>query len=252
MQITGYVDEYQGDKEIQIISYKILDEEKKVIEPTVISVKDSMDYDNYGGLLLKTAGRATNIQYTEDGVGVSSFDIVDDAGNAANIFIDGYILSSKTGTNELAAVVKEGQLVSAVGLLYKHPEGTSDVSVPCFRVRNCDEIIALTDEEFIEIREDMEYKAYESLAYENHNDVIPNDTTNVEDINGGDGEVSEIKDDKEDSKNNYNKDKNEGALEKISSAIKTADDSNIALYIILAVLSLSAIGILYITRKKAE
>jgi len=138
MQITGYVDEYQGDKEIQIMSYKILDEPKKIIEPTLMSTKDSMDYDNYGGMLIKTVGKATNIKYTEDGLGVSSFDLVDEDGNASNIFIDGYILSSKTGKNELASVVKEGEKVSAVGLLYKHQEWTSDVSLTFLIVRNCD------------------------------------------------------------------------------------------------------------------
>ena len=249
MQITGYVDEYQGDKEIQIMSYKILDEPKKIIEPTVISVKDSMDYDNYGGLLLKTAGRATNIKYTEDGIGVSSFDIVDDAGNAANIFIDGYILSSKTGKNELAAVVKEGQLVSAVGLLYKHPEGTSDVSVPCFRVRNCDEIVALTDSEYLDIVEDMEWKSYEGLAYDQHDDVLPNDTTNIEDINGGDGAVGETidkteKDDKADKLDNAD------TINKINSSIKTGDNNNMLLYIVIAIIALGACIVLFINRKK--
>ena len=34
----------------------------------------------------------------------------------------------------------EGSEVSAAGLLYRHPEGSSDVSVPVLRVRNCDEI----------------------------------------------------------------------------------------------------------------
>ena len=41
IRITGYVDEYQGDTEIQVMSYKILkDEPKKVIEPTLLAPKD--------------------------------------------------------------------------------------------------------------------------------------------------------------------------------------------------------------------
>ena len=57
------------------------------------------------------------------------------------MFIDGYILSGTTGKNELAGIVKEGNTVSAVGLLYLHPEGDSEVSVAVLRVRDCDEII---------------------------------------------------------------------------------------------------------------
>ena len=56
------------------------------------------------------------------------------------IFIDGYINSATTGENHLADIVKVGTTASGVGVLYMHPEGDSDVSVPVLRVRNCDEI----------------------------------------------------------------------------------------------------------------
>lgn len=73
--------------------------------------------------------------------GVSQFVLKDKDGNLATVFIDGYIFSGTTGKNELAKDVKVGNTVSAVGLLYMHPEGDSDVSVPVLRVRNCDEIL---------------------------------------------------------------------------------------------------------------
>jgi hypothetical protein len=65
---------------------------------------------------------------------------MDESGEEAAIFIDGYINSATTGKNQLAQYVKVGKEISATGILYKHPEGASDVSVPVFRVRNCDEI----------------------------------------------------------------------------------------------------------------
>ena len=71
----------------------------------------------------------------------------DGSGVNANIFIDGYILSATTGKNELASVVSTGKRVSAVGVVYAHPEGTSDEAVTCLRVRNCDEIVEVTSGE---------------------------------------------------------------------------------------------------------
>lgn len=141
MEIVGYRDEYQGDAEIQIMSFKILDEEKNVIAPTKMSPKDAMDYDNNGGKLIQTEGIVREV-LVENGI-VSQFELEDEEGNRAKIFIDGYILSGTTGKNELASIIVEGNKVSAVGLLYKHPEGSSDVSVAVLRVRDCDEIVLL-------------------------------------------------------------------------------------------------------------
>ena len=62
------------------------------------------------------------------------------SGRAATVFIDGYITNPQ-GVNNIHTWLKNGQTVSAVGLLYSHPEGDSDVSVPVLRVRNCDEIV---------------------------------------------------------------------------------------------------------------
>ncbi len=138
VRIIGYVASYQGDMELKVISSEILADEPKVIEPEVVSTKDAMDYANRGGSLLKTTGVVTRT-LIENGA-LSEFWIKDASGEEAAIFIDGYIYSATTGKNELADFVKEGATVSAVGVLYMHPEGDSDVSVPVFRVRNCDEI----------------------------------------------------------------------------------------------------------------
>lgn len=146
MEIVGYVDAYQGDKEIQVISYKILDDEpKKVYEPVKMSNKEAMDYSQNGGKLIQVQGEVVEVEYSSDGKGVNQFVVKDNKGDLAKVFIDGYILSSKTGENTLASVVKKGNIVSATGLLYMHPEGSSDESVAVLRVRDCEEVLLVQD-----------------------------------------------------------------------------------------------------------
>lgn len=141
VRITGYVDEYQGDKELQVMSSEILSsEEKHVYEPEKMTAKDAMDYEKSGGKLVRVEGTVVDVLYDAEQKGVSQFWLEDGSGVTANIFIDGYILSGTSGKNELASIVKKGAVISAAGLVYAHPEGTSDVAVTCLRVRNCDEI----------------------------------------------------------------------------------------------------------------
>lgn len=99
-----------------------------------------MDYETHGGELIRVQGTVEKVEMA-NGV-VSQFILKDEKGDEAKVFVDGYILSGTTGKNTLAdSIVKVGNTVSAVGLLYKHPEGSSDVSVPVLRVRDCDEVV---------------------------------------------------------------------------------------------------------------
>ena len=139
IQVTGTLDQYQGDKELRVISYKILSDDTHIYEPQIVDTKTAMDYDALGGSLLQTSGIVTRVTLASDGT-VSEFWIKDDTGVEAAIFIDGYIFSGTTGENTLADFVKVGAEVSAIGILYMHPEDDSEDSVPVFRVRNCDDI----------------------------------------------------------------------------------------------------------------
>lgn len=140
LDVTGYVDAYQGDKEIQVMEAKVIDNENlHELEPLKLSAKDAMDYEKHGGQLLQVEGEV--VEAETKGMTVSQIRIKDEAGDIATVFIDGYIYSKETGKNTLAEFVKVGNVISAVGLLYKHPEGDSEESVPCLRVRNCDEIL---------------------------------------------------------------------------------------------------------------
>lgn len=134
------MDQYQGDKELQIVSYEILSNENlETVEPKELSIKDSKDYENYGGSLIKVTGRVSRVEQEKDIV--SEFWLTDGKGSEAAVFIDGYITSTATGKNTVSNFVKEGEIVTAVGFLYKHPEGNSDETVPVLRVRDCDEIM---------------------------------------------------------------------------------------------------------------
>lgn len=140
MRIVGFLAQYQGDLELKVLSADVLDAETHVWEAKEVDTKTAMDYENLGGQLLKTTGKVTRVTYNADGT-VEEFWLKDKTGSEAAIFIDGYIKSGTTGVNAVGDFVKEGATVSAAGVLYMHPEGDSDVSVPVFRVRNCDDII---------------------------------------------------------------------------------------------------------------
>lgn len=144
VRIVGYVDAYQGEKELQVISSKVLsDEEKNVYAPKQVSAKEAMNYDLNGGNLVQVTGKVVKItdKGTNGDTSVNQFYIDDGSGTLANIFIDGYIKSGTTGTNEIGTFVKEGAYVSAVGLVYSHPATGSDDNEIVLRVRNCDEIV---------------------------------------------------------------------------------------------------------------
>ncbi len=140
MRIVGYVAQYQGDLELKVISSQILDDDPYVWAPQEVDTATAMDYDALGGSLLKTTGKVTRVTYGSDGATVEEFWLMDNTGVEAAIFIDGYINSGTTGENNVGDFVKVGATVSAIGVLYMHPEGDSDVSVPVFRVRDCDDI----------------------------------------------------------------------------------------------------------------
>lgn len=138
VRVLGYTDAYQGDRELQVISLEILNAPAKIYEPRVLTTAQATDYETYGGQLVKTSGKVSGIVMA--GGRVSQFRLTDSSGRAATVFIDGYITNPQ-GVNNIHTWLKNGQTVSAVGLLYSHPEGDSDVSVPVLRVRNCDEIV---------------------------------------------------------------------------------------------------------------
>ncbi|SFR88415.1 CehA/McbA family metallohydrolase [Anaeromicropila populeti] len=143
IRIIGYVDEYQGDRELQVIKSEILDDKNlHKVTSKVLTTAQATDYDSFGGQLVTIKGTVTEI--TPNGSALSQCKVKDSSGVEATVFIDGYILSSKTGKNTLADSIKEGKTIYATGLLYKHPEGASNASVTVLRVRDCREVFCVS------------------------------------------------------------------------------------------------------------
>lgn len=132
LRITGSVDSYQGDLEIQVLQYEILDSELTLINPLKVTTKQAADYKQYGGMLLKVEGTVSRI--IKSSSGIEAFFVKDASGVEAKVFVDGYILAAD-GTDTIEKDVVVGNEVSAVGLSYYNPDGA------CLRVRNRDEIV---------------------------------------------------------------------------------------------------------------
>ena len=74
--------------------------------------------------------------------------------------------------------------------------------------------------------------------------------TKIEDINGGDGTVSDIKgNDKVNSQDVFT---DSAVISKLNSIIKTGDNNNPVIYIVIAITTLVAIGVLFVNSKKIK
>ncbi|MCD8380816.1 MAG: CehA/McbA family metallohydrolase [Lachnospiraceae bacterium] len=153
IEVTGYLAAYQGDIELKVMSYTILDAAnaaENIVDPTKLTCAQASDYAANGGLLIQAVGtvKEGSVYYNSDGT-LAQFTVVDGTGETV-VFIDGYILSGTTGKNTLAASIVEGAAVSAVGVLYMHPEtlatdsNTFGQEVAVLRVRDCDEILTIS------------------------------------------------------------------------------------------------------------
>lgn len=132
VMITGWVDEYDGDLEMQIRNEAtdviVLDTPNQPVMPKEVTTGDSMQESNEG-ILVKVRGivkRMTeNALYIDDGTG------------EARIYVNGYIGDGTTNPEMMGKWdpnIKLGDIVSAVGLVSQDPEGHR------LRVRNTAEI----------------------------------------------------------------------------------------------------------------
>ena len=136
IRITGYVASYQGDKELMVMTYELLDG-KKVYEPKEISTKEATDYDAFGGSLVKVTGKIVKVDYAENVL--NYIYVEDESGVTCKALTDGYI-GSTSGNDKTDEIVKVGNIISVAGILYMNPDGT------CIRVRDRDEIVLVKEE----------------------------------------------------------------------------------------------------------
>lgn len=137
LQVTGNVVVRSGDIGMEILSYRILDEQPHVFLPTRLGNRDAMDYPARGGQLLQIEGVVVDMIPTTDGRGAAKFTLQDDRGEIATVIIEPEIASGITGKNTLADFVQPGNRVSVIGLLYRQG------NISMLRVRDCEEVILI-------------------------------------------------------------------------------------------------------------
>ena len=106
--------------------------------PAVMGCKAAMDYERRGGSLIQTEGTVKSLTKTRNGKGISRLILQDSSGDMAVVTVEPEIGSGAYGANRLASQIKVGDMVRAIGLLSKDPEGSA-----VLRVRNCDEVVSV-------------------------------------------------------------------------------------------------------------
>ncbi|MCD7760561.1 MAG: cell wall-binding protein, partial [Clostridiales bacterium] len=293
IEVTGYLASYQGDIELKVMSYTILDDENlNVIDPTLVTCAEASDYDTNGGMLLQVEGTVTAVYYNSDGT-LAQITVSDGTGEAV-VFIDGYILSGTTGENNLADTVTVGSTVSAVGVLYMHPEtlatdsDTFGEEVAVLRVRDCDEVVVISDtsaavdtselEAAIGDAEALFESDYTSDSWADLEAALEAAKAVLADANATQDEVDEATaaliaamdglvaamddgDDTTDSSgsgsgsssgSSSSSSSSSSSTSKTSGSTKTGDSSNLVLWIVLAVCAVAAAVAVVVLRKRQQ
>lgn len=136
LEVIGYRDSQYGNLVLELIDYRVLEEDMYRYVPETLNHSRAMDYKALGGSLIQVEAEVTAVTCTEDGKGVSRFTLTDAWGDEAVVKIQDYIFSGACGTNTLATQVQIGRTVRAMGLLHLDGNG-----VPVVRVRNCEEVV---------------------------------------------------------------------------------------------------------------
>lgn len=136
MIVTGVLLEQGSNLVLKLMDYELTGETAYRYAPSTLPNAVAMNYETNGGKLLQIEGSVVSLTQTANGEGISRFTIKDVRGTLATVVIEADIRSGAHGTNELAANVKKGRTVRAIGLLHIDEYGQT---VLC--VRNCDEVV---------------------------------------------------------------------------------------------------------------
>lgn len=129
----GKIAHYQGEVELTVSRFTILDQSINKIVPATLSTNDTMLPVNTG-LLVKTKGVVSNISKNADGT-INQFTINDGSGPSV-VFINGYITSGTA-----LPFITDGAIVSVIGLA-SIGEVVNDSNMhPRIRVRDRSEIV---------------------------------------------------------------------------------------------------------------
>ena len=137
VRVTGSWDQYQGDTELRCISIEHISEAVDPIDPAELSITEAADYAANGGLLAEVSGTVKSV--TKEGEAISSVTLTDGTTDFRLLF-NNYIGYSDESSPDITTFVKEGAEISAVGVIYRDPEGV------CLRVRDLSEVERVEDE----------------------------------------------------------------------------------------------------------
>lgn len=136
MEATGVLRSQGGNLVLELTDFDLLEETYYRYVPRTMTNEVAMNYQTHGGELLQIEGEVVSLTKTADGKGISRLTLKDVRGDTATVVIEDNIRSSSYGTNELAAKIKKGRTVRAMGLLHVDEYGET-----VLRVRNCDEVV---------------------------------------------------------------------------------------------------------------
>ena len=137
VRVTGSWDQYQGDTELRCIRIERIDAEVNPIQPAELSIDQAGDYAANGGRLAKVSGTIQSV--IKEGEAISSVTLTDGT-NDFRLLFNNYIGYSDESSLDITTFVEEGAEISAVGVIYRDPEGV------CLRVRDLSEVERVEDE----------------------------------------------------------------------------------------------------------
>lgn len=170
VRVTGVVDQYLGDTELQISDensdIEIVDDSIELIEPMLLSTGESMLEENEGWLV-RVEGRV--VRMTENTL------YIDDGSGEARIYVDGYIgdgSGNPDAKGKWNPNIKLNDTVSAAGLASEDPVGHR------LRVRNTSEIFK-KNIDVTGVKLDKHYmELYAGSTGKLNAEVIPENATN--------------------------------------------------------------------------
>ena len=224
VRVTGLISEYEGEKEIDLDSIEIIDENINIVEATKLSTGDAGKKENEG-LLISVTGKVIEI-----GENNSEYMILNDGSGNIRIFLNGYVGASD-GSLEIGKFnsdIKVGDTVTAIGL------GSTDTLGARLRVRDSIEV------KKVEVESDNNTDNDDNNDNNNNNDYddsIGNENNGENDSSNDNNLGNTIVDDYNDTNNNQ------------SSNIPVTGGTN-RVYITLFAATLLLVGVILLCKSK--
>ncbi|TJX68366.1 hypothetical protein E8P77_02670 [Soehngenia saccharolytica] len=132
VRVLGNIDQYQGEKEIQVQKLTVIDSTKNPVEPLVVSPQEAIASENIGRLV-KFTGTVQEIKTDANGV-VGQLTV-----DGVIVYINGYITKSVSLSH-----IKVGDRVEVTGISSIGENMSSETEfLPRIRVRDRSEIVVL-------------------------------------------------------------------------------------------------------------